>query len=359
MWFRRTKPLIGIDIGSHAIKLVRFSLTGTSFHLLNLAMLPIPPNIVVDGVIGDIPAVQDLLRRLIALEKITDKDVALALSGHSVIVKRVQMVRMSEEELANAMPYEAEQHIPFDVYDVNTDFQILDAPDASSNRSGQMDVLLAAAKKDRVEELSLVAQGANLNPAVIDVDMLALINGFELNYPEEIDRHVISLVHLGASMMTVLILKEGFSTFQREITLGGNQYTAALQKALALSREDAEAMKLGGRPWRPAQTDVLTVLRHVTEEVVTEIQRSFEFYLASAGDEAIEKVYLSGGCTLLKGLSQVLASRLKLPVEPLDPFRRIDIPEKLFDGDFIRDMGPMAAVAVGLAMRQKGDDDPH
>jgi type IV pilus assembly protein PilM len=355
MWFQRTKPLIGIDIGSHAIKLVRFARTGTSYQLLDLALLPIPPDTVVDGVIGDLPGVQGMLRRLITLENITDKDVALALSGHSVIVKKVQMVRMSEEELANAMPYEAEQHIPFDVYDVNTDFQILTANDTNPNRSGQMQVLLAAAKKGHVDELSQVARGANLNPAVIDVDMLALINAFELNYPDEMNGHVISLVHLGASMMTVLIVKNGLSTFQRDIALGGNQYTAALQQALGLSREDAEAVKLGGLPWNQAQADVLTILRSVTEEVVAEIQRSFEFYLASAGDEPIERLYLSGGSSQIKGLSQVLASCLNLSVEPLNPFRRIDIPEKFFAVDYVHDMGPMAAVAAGLALRQKGD----
>jgi type IV pilus assembly protein PilM len=355
MWFRRTKPLIGIDIGSHAIKLVRFARTGTSYQLLDLALLPIPPDTVVDGVIGDLPGVQGMLRRLITLENITDKDVALALSGHSVIVKKVQMVRMSEEELANAMPYEAEQHIPFDVYDVNTDFQILTANDTNPNRSGQMEVLLAAAKKGHVDELSQVARGANLNPAVIDVDMLALINAFELNYPDEMNGHVISLVHLGASMMTVLIVKNGLSTFQRDIALGGNQYTAALQQALGLSREDAEAVKLGGLPWNQAQAGVLTILRSVTEEVVAEIQRSFEFYLASAGDEPIERLYLSGGSSRIKGLSQVLASCLNLSVEPLNPFRRIDIPEKFFAVDYVHDMGPMAAVAAGLALRQKRD----
>jgi type IV pilus assembly protein PilM len=355
MWFRRAKPLTGIDIGSHAIKLVRFSFTGGAFQLRNLAMLPMPPHSVADGVIGDIPAVQGTLQRLIELEKIPDKDVALALSGHSVIVKKVQIVRMSEAELADAMPYEAEQHIPFDVYDVNSDFQVLTPAEVSDGKGGQMDVLLAAAKKGRVEELSLVAQGANLNPVVIDVDMLALINEFELNYPDDIRRHVISLVHLGASMMTVLILKDGLSTFQRDITLGGNQYTAALQKALSLGREEAEAMKLGGRPWRQAESEVVAVLHKVTEEVVTEIQRSFEFYLASAGDEPIEKVYVSGGCSRLKGLAQVLSSRLRLPVERLNPFRRIDIPEKSFDVGYVNDIGPMAVVAAGLAMRQKDD----
>jgi type IV pilus assembly protein PilM len=355
MWSRPTKPLIGIDIGSHAIKLVRFALTGGTYQLLDLALLPIPPDTVVDGVISDIPAAQDLLRRLIALEKISDRDVALALSGHSVIVKKVQMVRMSEEEMANAMPYEAEQHIPFDVYDVNTDFQILDAAAANPNKSSQMEVLLAAAKKGRVDELSEVARGAHLRPAVIDVDMLALINAFELNYPDDIQGHVISLIHLGASMMTVLIVKDGLSTFQRDVVLGGNQYTAALQEALGVSREDAEAMKLGRRPWNQAQADVLTVLRRVTEDVVAEIQRSFEFYLASAGDEPIERLYLSGGSSRIKGLSQVLASRLKLSVELLNPFRRVDIPEKFFDLDYVYDIGPMAAVAAGLALRQKGD----
>jgi len=355
MWFRRNRPLIGIDIGSHAIKLVRFSRLGGSYQLLNLAMVPIPPEAVVDGVIADIPATQDILRQLIGLEKIRDKDVVLALSGHSVIVKKVQMVRMSEEELANAIPYEAEQHIPFDVYDVNTDFQILDAPNTSSGKGGQMEVLLAAAKKGRVDELSLVAHGANLTPAVIDVDMLALINGFELNYPEDSHGHVISLVHLGASMMTVLILKDGLSIFQRDSTVGGNQYTAVLQEALGLRLEEAEGVKIGVRPKNLAQTDVLAILRRVTEEVITEIQRSFEFYLASAGNGPVEKVFLSGGSSRLKGLSQVLAARLKVPVELLNPFRHIDIPEKLFDVDYVNDMGPMAAVAAGLAMRQKDD----
>jgi type IV pilus assembly protein PilM len=355
MRLRRTQPLIGIDIGSHAIKLVQFALTGGTYQLLALALLPVPPDIVVDGVIGDISAVQGMLRRLITLEKITEKDVALALSGHSVIVKKVQMVRMTEDELANAMPYEAEQHIPFDVYDVNTDFQILDPAEANPSRNGQMEVLLAAAKKGRVDELSQVARGANLSPTVIDVDMLALVNAFELNYPDEMQGHVVSLVHLGASMMTVLIVKDGLSTFQRDIALGGNQYTAALQTALGVSREDAEAMKLGGRPWNQAQANVFAVLRRVTEEVVAEIQRSFEFYLASAGDEPIERLYLSGGSSRIKGLSQVLASRLNLTVEPLNPFRRIAIPEKFFAVDYVHDIGPMAAVAAGLALRQKGD----
>jgi type IV pilus assembly protein PilM len=354
MWFGRTKPLIGVDIGSHAIKLVRLDLAGGSFQLLNLGLLPLPADAVADGVISDIPAVQTALQRLIRLEKITAKDAALALTGHSVIVKKVQMVRMSEEELANAMPYEAEQHIPFDVYDVNTDFQILTTPN-DGKRSGQMEVLLAAAKKGRVEELCVVAKGANLHPVVIDVDMLALINGFELNYPEARHGHVISLIHLGASMMTVLILKDGLSAFQRDIALGGNQYTAAVQKALAVGREDAEALKSGRRPWNQAQTGLFTALRGVTEDVVTEIQRSFEFYLASAGDEPVEQVYLSGGCAGMKGLCQILTTRLRLPVEPLNPFRRIDIPEKSFDIDYVSDIGPMAAVAVGLAIRRKGD----
>jgi type IV pilus assembly protein PilM len=355
MRFRRAKPLIGIDIGSHAIKLVRFGLASGSFQLLNLALLPLPPNTVTDGVISDIPAVQAALQQLIRLEKIPDRDVALALSGHSVIVKKVQMVRMSPEELANAMPYEAEQHIPFDVYDVNTDFQILTPAEAAGSRSGQMEVLLAAAKKGRVEELYQVAQGAKLNPVVIDVDMLALINGFELNYPEVIHGHVISLIHLGASMMTVLVLKGGLSTFQRDIPLGGNQYTAALQQGLDVGYEEAEGLKLGGRPWQSSQAQVFTALRSVTEEMVIEIQRSFEFYLASAGDDPIEQVYLSGGCASLVGISQLLTSRLKLPVELLNPFRRITIPEATFDADYVLTSGPMAAVAVGLAIRQKGD----
>jgi type IV pilus assembly protein PilM len=355
MWFRRAKPLIGIDIGSHAIKLVRFGRVGAECQLRNVALLPIPPEAVADGVIVHPEAVQRGLRQLMALEKTAEKAVALALSGHSVIVKKVQMVRMSEAELANAMPYEAGQHIPFEVYDVNTDFQILDPPERGHGQGGQMDVVLVAAKKERVDELGRVAQSANLHPVVIDVDMLALINCFELNYPQDMSGHVVSLVHIGASMMTVLILKDGLNAFQRDIPLGGNQYTAALQKAFALDRDDAEAIKLGARPAQQPQAEVLAVLRRVTEDAVTEIQRSFEFYLASVGDESIEKLYLSGGCARMNGLCPVLTSRLKLPVERFEPFRRVHIPEKHFDIDYVHDVGPMMAVAAGLALRQRGE----
>jgi type IV pilus assembly protein PilM len=355
MWFQRAKPLVGIDIGSHAIKLVHFSHTGGQFRLLNLAMVPIPPDTVVDGAISQPTVIQDTLRHLTQLEKITSKDVALALSGHSVIVKKVQMVRMSEEELANAMPHEAEQHIPFDVYDVNTDFQILEVLDRPGGRNGQMDVLLAAAKKERVEELSRVARAANLRPAVIDVDTLALMNVFELNYPDEMAGQVVSLVHLGASMMTVLILRDGMSTFQRDIAVGGNQFTAELQKAFALNREAAEAVKLGAQADAPRQSEVLAVLHKMTHEVVAEIQRSFAFYHASAAEEPIGKVYLSGGCARMKGLDHLLAMHLRLPVEVLDPFRYVAVPETLFDTAYVQAMAPMVAVAAGLALRQKGD----
>jgi type IV pilus assembly protein PilM len=351
MWFRRATPLVGIDIGSHAIKAVRFDLTGGRHRLRHVAMLPLDPDSVVDGAIVKPVAVQETLRRLLALEKIGAADVALALSGHSVIVKRVPMVRMTEAELVQAIPYEAAQHIPFDIVDVNTDFQILEA----QAKGGQMEVLLAAAKKERVEELSRVAQASGLRAVVVDVDMLALINCLALNYPDELRTQVVSLVHIGASMMTVLILKGGLNTFQRDIPFGGNHYTAALQKALALRPEEAEAVKLGAaRPGRAA-AEVVAVLQRVSEDVVAEIQRSFVFYHASSGEEPIERVYLSGGCARMKGLAGLLGARLKLPVEALDPFRRVEVPEQRFDPAYVRDIGPMVAVAAGLALRRKDE----
>jgi type IV pilus assembly protein PilM len=185
--------------------------------------------------------------------------------------------------------------------------------------------------------------------------MLALINAFEVNYPDAVDAGAVAMVHLGASMMTVLIVKHGLTTFQRDIALGGNQYTAEIQRVLGLSHEEAEAIKLGVQAEPPTQAKALAALQRVTQEVVTEIQRSFEFYLASVGDDPVERVYLSGGSSRMKGLSQVLESRLQLSVELLDPYRRIDVPEKLFSAEYVHDMGPIAAVAAGLALRQKGD----
>jgi type IV pilus assembly protein PilM len=318
-------------------------------------MFPLPPDTVIDGAIANPVAVEEALRHLLALEEINDKGAALALSGYSVIVKRVQMVRMTEEELVDAIPFEADQHIPFDIADVNLDFQILHGLARGNSRGNQMEVLLAAAKKDRVEEISRVARAISLHPLVVDVDMLALINCFELNHPEAIEGHVVSLVHIGASMMTVLILQNGVSAFQRDIPFGGSHYTAAFQKTFALNPEDAEAVKLGGKAVRRPQSELLSVLQRVTDDAVAEIQRSFDFYLASAGDEPIERVFLSGGCARMKGLVQVLTTRLKLPVETLDPFRAVDVPEQQFDADYVRDIAPMVAVAAGLAIRRKGD----
>src|SRR5262249_42282600 len=230
MFARRRKLLVGIDIGTHSIKLVRLKPRRQGYQLLNFGIMPLEPDTIVDGNIADVNAIVGAIRNLIRMEKIKAKEVATAVSGQSVIVKRIRLPQMTEQELSEAIQGEAEQHIPFEISDVNIDFQILPSAQGDDERAGnQMDVVLVAAKKAKIRDSTNLLTAAGLNPVVVDIDAFALENGYEAATGQEAG--VVALVDIGATMMNINIVQAGAALFQRDIAIGGQRYTAAIQRA--------------------------------------------------------------------------------------------------------------------------------
>lgn len=353
------KLALGLDIGSTSVKMILLKEQRkrgeVGYALQSFGMKPLPPEAIVDGALMNSTAIVQALQELMAELKVKGKEVAIGVSGHSVIIKKIQMPRMTQEELEESIQWEAEQYIPFDVKDVNIDTQILDGD--GDDATGQMDVLLVAAKKDMINDYTTVVAEAGLAPVVVDVDAFAVQNMFSVNY-ELPEQETVVLINAGASVVNINIIANGVTVFTRDVTIGGNQFTEEIQKQLNVSYEEAEALKIGGNR---ADADAVVpqeverVLSNVAEQVAGEIQRSLDFYAGTAADANFSKVFLSGGTAKIPALFKTIEARVGVPVEILNPFRKIDVDNRKFDPAFIMDVAPMAAVAVGLALRKPGD----
>lgn len=345
------KDIVGIDIGSSAVKLVQLRESKGVYHLVSLGIAPLPPEAIVDGAIMDSGTVVEVINNLVQSQKLKTKSVATSISGHSVIIRKIQLPIMTEEEMEASIQWEAEQYIPFEISEVNIDFQIL-GPDP--NDPSQMNVILVAAKKDFVNDYVAVFNECGLTPIVMDIDCFSMENAFEANYESD-DGEVVALVNMGGSAMNVNVLKEGVSVFTRDITVGGNMFNEELQKRLGLSDEDAENVKLGGVVDGVEKVAVDEVVSDATENLLQEVQRSLDFFSATSSDDKIQKVYITGGVSKSPRVKEMLAERLDMPVDLLDPFSQVVIDEKVFDSEYVDAIGPLMSVAVGLAMRRLGD----
>jgi type IV pilus assembly protein PilM len=308
---------------------------------------------VVDGAIQNFTAVVEKLKDLWKVNKFKVKDVALSVSGNSVIIKKISLPEMTPEELDNSIQWEAEQYIPFDINDVNIDVEILPS---THDEPGQMDVLLVAARKELVNEYQSIISQAGLKPAIIDVDAFAISNMFELNY--NLPNETVALVNIGASNVNIHILRAGVSAFTRDVGIGGRQFTEEIQRTLNISYEEAEAMKIGNDDQDAAAVvpeEIERVLATVGDSLATEVQRSLDFYLSTSSDSGISAIYLSGGAARTPGLVRSIERQTGLPVEIADPFRQIQIDERAFNPAFLNGVAPQAAVVVGLAARRVGD----
>ncbi|MGE0405846.1 MAG: type IV pilus assembly protein PilM, partial [Candidatus Korobacteraceae bacterium] len=245
---------------------------------------------------------------------------------------------------------EAAQHIPFDMDVVNIDYQVL-----TEDLSGpQMDVLLVAVKKDKILNYTNVLSMAGKSPEMVDIDAFALQNCYEFNY-EPAPGSTVALLNIGASVMNINIVKGPVPLFTRDVSVGGHQYTDSLQKELDLSFDDAEALKLGQRIGTVSEDAKLPILQQVTEIIVLEIQKTFDFFRATAAGEHIETIYLAGGSAAVPGLSEALRQEFSLPVEMLNPFARIGFPSGMASAELIERNAAQMAVAVGLALRSFED----
>lgn len=350
------KLALGLDIGSSSIKMILLKETKRGYELQSFGVAPLPPETIVDGALMNSAVVVQAIQDLVAAQRIKQREVALGVSGHSVIIKKISMLQMSQDELDESIQWEAEQYIPFDVKDVNIDTEILLSGDATGD--GQMEVLLVAAKKDMINDYSQVVSEAGLTPVVVDVDAFAVQNAFELSHGVAHDETVV-LINAGASVINVNVLANGHTAFTRDITLGGNLFTEEIQKQLNVSYEEAEALKIGGRTTDDAEAvvpqEVERVLTTVAEQMAGEIQRSLDFYASTAVDGRISKVYLSGGTARIPALRKALEYRVAAPVSLMNPFQGLEIDERHFDAGYLAEIAPMAAVALGLGLRRAGD----
>jgi type IV pilus assembly protein PilM len=349
--FSRAKSVVGLDIGSSAVKLVELKDRKGSFQLQKAAIEGLSPEAIVDGSIMDSSLVVDAIHRLNDQAKVKNPSFATSLSGHSVIIKKIQVPAMSQEELAESIQWEAEQYIPFDINDVRLDYVVLSE---AAPGEGQMDVLLVAVKRDKVNDYMSVISQAGRTPALVDVDAFAVQNCYEVNYDLD-PLKVVALVNMGAAVTNINILARGQTVFWRDISFGGNQFTEALQREYNLSFDQAESLKRGQSVDRYSPAEARPVLDAVSAEMAAEVQKTFDFFAATSAEGPVDELIVSGGCALTPNLLQILRERFGVPVELMDPFRRVQFREADFDAGWLRSVAPMLAVTVGLAIRKVGE----
>ncbi len=348
--FGRSKALVGLDIGSSAVKAIELKAAGRNFRVVAYGTHPIAPDSIVDGAIIDGASVADAIRRAFENGHIKTNEVAASLSGNAVIVKKISLPVMTEAELADSIQWEAEQYVPFDIQDVNLDYQILDA---GGDGRGTMDVLLVAAKKEKIADYTGVISQAGRTPIVVDVDAFAMQNAFEANYDIEPGR-VTALMNVGASAININIVMGTTSLFTRDISIGGNAYTEAIQRELNLPFDAAEQVKRGSPMNGSSIEEVAPVLQAVTENVLLETQKTFDFFKATASADRIDRVLICGGGSRLPGFPEAVGERFAAPVEPFSPFLRIAFDSQKLGVDPI-EAAATSVIAVGLALRRAGD----
>jgi len=346
----RKKSVVGLDIGSSTLKAVELTASGKGYKVAVFSTEPVPRDSIVDGAIVDAEAVAKVVRRLFERNAFTTKEVAASLSGNAVIVKKVSLPAATDAELANSIYWEAEQHIPFDIQDVTLDYQVLGSRKGSGAK-GTMDVLLVAAKKEKIADYTSVISQAGCMPVVMDVDAFALQNAYEINYGSQ-GGAIVVLLNVGASAININVLGGDQSLFTRDISMGGNDYTEAIEKELGLPFENAEQAKKGVPGSGASPDELRPVLHAVTDNIMLEIQKTFDFLRATASWDRIDRIVLSGGGAAIGGFAQAIEDRFTAPVEFFDPFKRVGVDARTFG---LERVAPTAAVAVGLALRRAGD----
>jgi type IV pilus assembly protein PilM len=343
---------VGLDIGSSAVKAVVLRRGRGGWSLIAAGEAPLPEGSVTGGTTAEPTVVSEIVSALFDSLRLRRANVATALSGHAVIVKRLALPGMSDAELAEAIPWEAEQYIPFDLSDVQLDYQVVN-PDRDPSKSS-LDVLLVAAKRDRIEDRAAIVAQTGRRPVVVDIEAFALANAYQMNYPERTEPLSV-LLHVGRSMTIVCLLDRGEPVFTRDISVGGQAHLDALLREFAARGVDdlgARRILHGQYPADVTADQVAAVLRQASSHLVLEIRNTIDFYRATAPVETLSRIVLSGGAYQAVGLVDLLSAEFGAPVDVFDPFRRVTKTSRSLGVEAI---GPAYAVAVGLAMRQEGD----
>ncbi|HEY3434408.1 MAG TPA: type IV pilus assembly protein PilM, partial [Solirubrobacterales bacterium] len=308
-----------------------------------VAFATVSDDAIVEGEIIDAGVVADAIRELFASNGIKAKDAVIAVGGRDVIIKKISMDRMSEDDAREVIRWEAEQHVPFDMENVELDFQVLD-PDGEGL---QMTVLLVAAKRALVEGRIGLLTDAGLDAKVIDVDAFALHNAFEMNHPDELSG-IVGLVNIGRETTNINILEEGVPVLTRDMPLGTRRLREDLQRERGVSVDEAEAMIRGGQ--RNDLLDPFVAQRG--DELATGIERAAAFLQSSSrGGGHISRLFLVGGGARVPGLAKVLSDRLRVPVELANPLARLNVADGVFDDQNMDEIASLLMLSIGLALR--------
>jgi type IV pilus assembly protein PilM len=343
--FGKKKKVLGLDIGSSQTKIVELS-AGKNKKLVNYGISKVLPDAIVEGEIIDREAVLDSIRSLIESRGFTTKDIVIGLAGRDVIIKRITMDRMSEADTREQIKWEAEQYVPFDINEVSLDFDVVN-PNFGEN---QQEVILVAAKNELINNLTSLLKELNLNPIIVDTTAFALQNVYEYNYSPGAD-DIIGLIHIGAGMTVINVIKGGSSLSARDVYYGVNAFISKLQKEVGFNYEDAANAVKGTTPVGASQDSIQGVFESFVGDLGTQIERSLQFLSSVTGEEKVSQMYLSGGGSLIPNLLEYLKRRLGVPIEVLNPFKNIIYDPTIFGPEGVDVAGPCLAQAVGLALR--------
>jgi type IV pilus assembly protein PilM len=351
MFAAKRNRLVGLDIGSKSIKAAEIIESKKGYSLSKFGMTDIPPGLIEDGAIKDPEKVAEIIRNLFKSYGIKNHSVAMSIGGYSVIVKKISVQNTSEEQLQETIHFEAEQYIPFDINDVNLDFQILGE---NENNPNQMNVLLVAAKKEMVNDYISLAEMAGLDPRIIDVDAFALQNAFEMNC-ESPSMENIALIDIGASKTSLNILKGGTSVFMRDVSLGCSQINQKILASVDCTADEAEAIKFGEISDMMPPEDLSDIISAVVADWCTEIRRALDFFYSTYPDDQIRKIILSGGGGNIQELRQLLAVETSAEVSTINPFQHFFVDNDKFDTEYLDKIAPQASICMGLATRKMDD----
>ncbi len=351
-----SKKILGLDIGSFALKLVELKAKKkgkeTVHELVSLGYEPLPYQSIVEGSIMDSAAVADSIQHVFYESKAKINSMSFGVSGSSVIVKKIEVQRQNPAEMHEHILWEARPHIPFTPEEVNIDYEIFEQSDAPPN---MVSVVLAAVKKEKLNDYLNVFDLAKKRVELVDLESFAVLNSVLKNYEMYRDR-TIAILNIGASITNVVISKRGNPVFVRDIALGGNNFTDLIQKELNLKYEKAESAKKGRQVEGVSPTAVKPVVNLIFSELKNEVKKTFEFYRSNTMEGRIDNILISGGTANLDSILDLFSQEFDIPFEIVNPFNNIEINEKKFDLNFIKEMAPVFNVAIGLALRASGDE---
>jgi len=348
--FFGSKKLLGLDIGVSSIKLAEVEISRNGVTLISFGFTPTPEGSITGGEIVDPFSVASAVTSLVKQTRTKIKKACTAMWGSAVITKKISIPKIDEKLLPDQLKWEAEQYIPFDIKDINLQYQILrNIPPPNAE---QMNVLLIGAKRDYVLRYAEVVETAGLECSIIDVAGFALANCFLVNYPDYEDKSIVVL-NVGAGVTNFVVIEKSEATFSRDIAVGGNTYTSDIQRTMNVSLQEAEGLKVSASTGQAVPQEVTDAINQTNELVAEEIRRSFDFFLATSAEAHIEKIFVTGGGIGTPGLFEHIKNILNLPLENFNPFVNVRA-ARTFTQEYLHQIAPYAGVGIGLAMRQEG-----